>query len=150
MWHSGSRVLGLFVVHSLFLHGIWGLSSPTRDQTSSPTLQGRFLTTGPPGKSPKCILHGRTWSISLTVIAWPSRLDFLIKCVFYCGGDICERALDKLLRRQKGRWEYQRAQFILWLSLALFGSPEETKILHRASFSSCNGQNFYSYRSLEV
>ena len=106
-----------------------------------PTLQGRFLTTGPPRKSPKCILHGRTWSISLrfTVIVWTHRLDFLIKCVFYCGGGICERTLDKLLRRQNGRWEYQRAKFILWLSLAPFGSPEETKILHRASFSSCNG-----------
>ena len=103
--------LGFLWCTGLFLHGIWGLSFPTRDQISSFTLQGRFLTTGSPGKSPKCILHGRTPSISVTLIARTHRLDILIEwfffvCfvfVFYCGGDICERALDKLLRRQKGR-----------------------------------------------
>ena len=31
---------------------IWDLSSLTRDQTLSPALEGRFLTTGSPGKSP--------------------------------------------------------------------------------------------------
>ena len=37
-------------VQALWLPGMWDLSSPTRDQTSAPTVQGRFFTTGPPGK----------------------------------------------------------------------------------------------------
>ena len=37
-------------VQALWLPGMWDLSSPTRDQTWAPTLQGRFVTTGPPGK----------------------------------------------------------------------------------------------------
>ena len=32
-------------------HRVQGLSSPTRDQTISHALEGRVLTTGPPGKS---------------------------------------------------------------------------------------------------
>ena len=32
--------------------GMWDLSSLTRDQTRIPSLEGGFLTTGPPGKSP--------------------------------------------------------------------------------------------------
>ena len=35
-------------------HGMWDPSSPTRDQTRVPALEGRFSTTGPPGKS---LLH---------------------------------------------------------------------------------------------
>ena len=31
--------------------GMWDLSSPTRDGTQLPALEGRVLTTGPPGKS---------------------------------------------------------------------------------------------------
>ena len=31
--------------------GMWDLSSPTRDQTHIPVLEGEVLTTGPPGKS---------------------------------------------------------------------------------------------------
>ena len=31
--------------------GIWDLSSPSRDQTQSPTFEGGFLTPGPPGES---------------------------------------------------------------------------------------------------
>ena len=37
-------------------HNMWDLSSPTWDQTQSPALEGRFLTTGPPGRSPLFIL----------------------------------------------------------------------------------------------
>ena len=33
------------------LHSLWDLSSLTRDWTTSLALQGRFLTTGSPGKS---------------------------------------------------------------------------------------------------
>ena len=32
-------------------HGVWDLSSWTRDWTGAPVLQGRFLTMRPPGKS---------------------------------------------------------------------------------------------------
>ena len=32
---------------------MWDLSSPARIELTSPALQGRFLTTGPPGKSLK-------------------------------------------------------------------------------------------------
>ena len=32
--------------------GMWDLSSPTRDQSHVPALEGRFLTTGQPAKSP--------------------------------------------------------------------------------------------------
>ena len=50
LWGVGSRVPGLST------HGTWAEphghveSSQTRDQTMSPTLAGRFLTTGLPGK----------------------------------------------------------------------------------------------------
>ena len=30
--------------------GLWDFSSPTRIESISPALEGRFLTTGPPGK----------------------------------------------------------------------------------------------------
>ena len=36
----------------------WGLSFPTRDGTVSPALQGRFATTGAPGKYPKSVFPG--------------------------------------------------------------------------------------------
>ena len=57
-----------FVVHGLsncgtraqLLNGMWDLSSPTRDQTRFPALESRFLTTGPPGKSPVGLL---VWSV---------------------------------------------------------------------------------------
>jgi len=38
---------------------MWDLSSLTRDQTKSPALEGRFSTTGPPGKS----LHICSYSV---------------------------------------------------------------------------------------
>lgn len=44
----------LFLVYVLVFWpwGIWGLSSPTRVELTSPALEGReILTTGPPGKS---------------------------------------------------------------------------------------------------
>ena len=34
------------------LQGMWDFSSLTRDLPTSPALEGRFLTTGPPGKFP--------------------------------------------------------------------------------------------------
>ena len=43
--------------------GSWDLSSPIRIESTSPALEGRFLTTGPPGKSLEffffffCIFH---------------------------------------------------------------------------------------------
>ena len=39
-------------VWAQFPCGLWDLSSLTRDEPESPALQGRSLTTGPPGKSP--------------------------------------------------------------------------------------------------
>ena len=52
----------LVVAHRIFVgpHGLscplsWGnLSSPTKEEPPSSALEGRFLTTGPPGKSPSC------------------------------------------------------------------------------------------------
>ena len=41
----------LFYVSVFWPRGMWDLSSPTRDQTVSPELEGQVLTTGPPGKS---------------------------------------------------------------------------------------------------
>jgi len=48
LWCTGS----LIVVWGLRCpHGVWDLSSPPRDKLTSPALEGRFLTTGPSGKS---------------------------------------------------------------------------------------------------
>ena len=51
-------LLSLFSLNFLFFFfffcctfGMWDLSSPTRDGTQPPALEGRVLTTGPPGKS---------------------------------------------------------------------------------------------------
>ena len=44
-------ILLLFCVLVFWLGGMWDLSSPTRDQTIPPALEGEILTTGPPGKS---------------------------------------------------------------------------------------------------
>ena len=43
------------------LIGKWDLSSPTRDQTHVPALEGRFLTTGPPGTSLVGVLMETLW-----------------------------------------------------------------------------------------
>ena len=51
MWDLFFRLKGCLVV-AWGLSCTWDLSSPIRDWTMSATLQGRFLTTGPPGKSP--------------------------------------------------------------------------------------------------
>ena len=42
-------------------HGIWDLSSPTRNKTHTPCIGNRVLPTGPPGKSQKKMkyLHGK-------------------------------------------------------------------------------------------
>ena len=52
-------------------HGMWDISSPSRDWTHTPELEGGFLTTGPPGKPftpvshyanphcSSCLLQGR-------------------------------------------------------------------------------------------
>ena len=36
---------------------MWDLSSPIRDQTSSPVLKGEDLITGPPGTSPYIYIY---------------------------------------------------------------------------------------------
>ena len=41
----------------LLQHAMWDPSSPTRYQTHDPALQGRFSSTGPPGKSLDQIIH---------------------------------------------------------------------------------------------
>ena len=60
-WASGSGAHGLVVsVHGLSLAGAHGLSCPVARrilvpqpgiQPTSPAMEGRFLATGPPGKS---------------------------------------------------------------------------------------------------
>ena len=51
-------ILLLFYVLVLWPRGMWDLSSPTRDQTCTPPpeLEGKILTTVPPGKSLDCSL----------------------------------------------------------------------------------------------
>ena len=44
--------------------GLWDFSFPTRDRTHFPALEGRFLTTGLPGKSPK---HPLVWDSFLFI-----------------------------------------------------------------------------------
>ena len=41
----------LFYVLVFWLRGMWDLSSQIRDQTCTPALEGKVLTTGPPGIS---------------------------------------------------------------------------------------------------
>ena len=41
-----------FMFWLLWAGGMWVLSFPTRDQTHTPALEGKVLTTGLPGKSP--------------------------------------------------------------------------------------------------
>ena len=41
----------LFYALAFWSGGMWDLSSPIRDQTSSPVLKGEDLITGPPGTS---------------------------------------------------------------------------------------------------
>ena len=48
-------ILLLFYVLVFWLQGMWDLSSPTRDQTHTPALEGEVLTSGLPGKSQKMI-----------------------------------------------------------------------------------------------
>ena len=43
--------LSSYSVQAWLPSGLWALSSPTKDQATSPVFEGRFLTTGPAGKS---------------------------------------------------------------------------------------------------
>ena len=54
LWCVGARAHGLCScgVRAELPQGIWDLSSLTRDWTAFTALEGRFLTTGPPGRSP--------------------------------------------------------------------------------------------------
>ena len=47
-------ILLLFYVLIFWPQGMWDLSSPTRDGTHTPCLEGEVLATGLPGKFPKC------------------------------------------------------------------------------------------------
>ena len=47
-------ILLLFYVLIFWPQGMWDLSSPTRDGTHTPCLEGEVLATGLPGRSPKC------------------------------------------------------------------------------------------------
>ena len=44
----------LFYILLFWPCGTWDLNSLTRDQTHTSSLEGEILTTGPPGKFPKC------------------------------------------------------------------------------------------------
>ena len=50
-------ILLLFYVLYFWLRGVWDLSSLTRDPTCTPALEGKVLTTGPPGKSLRYIFY---------------------------------------------------------------------------------------------
>ena len=50
--------------------GMWDFSSPTRDQTCTPTLEGKVLTNGPPGKSQK-----PTWKIGKHKLVQSQRVE---------------------------------------------------------------------------
>ena len=45
-------IVSVFYVLAFQLWGMWDLSSPTRDPTVPPALEGEVLTIGPPGMSP--------------------------------------------------------------------------------------------------
>ena len=49
-------ILLLFYAFIFCLQGMWDLSSPTRDQTHTPALEGKVLTTELPRKSPSTVL----------------------------------------------------------------------------------------------
>ena len=61
---TGSRALGLSncSAQSSLLHGMWDLPGPGIEPVSL-ALQGRFLTTGPPGKSYKILIYILIWGI---------------------------------------------------------------------------------------
>ena len=63
------------------LHDMWDLSSPTRDPARGealiPTLQGRFVTPGPPGKSPGIFSYAH-W-----LFPFLCELPVLILCPFF-------------------------------------------------------------------
>ena len=50
---AGSVVAG---VQTYLSCSMWNLSSPTGDRVHTPAREGRFLTTGSPGKSPLFVL----------------------------------------------------------------------------------------------
>ena len=63
-------LLSLFSLNCLFFFffcytfGMWDLSSPTRDGTQPPALEGRVLTTGPPGKSAIILIFRKKKTVS--------------------------------------------------------------------------------------
>ena len=46
-----ATMLLLFYILVLWLRGMWDLSSPTRDRTRTPAMEGEVLSTGPPRRS---------------------------------------------------------------------------------------------------
>ena len=69
-------ILLLLYVLGFWPWGIWGLTSPTRDQTCILALEGEVLTTGPPGKSLSFIF----WRIPLQgTVFWGFVLFFSLK-----------------------------------------------------------------------
>lgn len=61
------------------------------------------------------------------------------------GGNVCERALDKLSEGLGREMRGIKGHNSFWLSLAPFGSPEETRILLEPH-SVVTDRIFYSYK----
>ena len=59
---SLQHVASVFVAHRLLPRGMWNLPWP-EVKPVSPALEGRFLTTRPPGKSPKFTLIYPSWDL---------------------------------------------------------------------------------------
>ena len=65
-WSSlvGAHSLGSCCMWAYLPCDMWDLSFPTRNWTCIPSLQSRFLTTGPPGKSLDSLFYIYIWDIS--------------------------------------------------------------------------------------
>ena len=70
-------ILLLFCVLVFWLWGIWALSTPTRDLTYTPCIEGEILTIGLPGKSSPVFLFYKMKSVS-------SSLRFPDSCLRPC------------------------------------------------------------------
>ena len=67
----------------VFDHKTWDLSSPPGTEPASPALEGKVLTTGPPGEVPKVFLFSLcvcvcvcVFSFSQSALPWNSKIVF--------------------------------------------------------------------------
>ena len=78
LWHVGPRVgrISSYSTWAQLSHGMWDLSSPSKDRTQIPYMEVGFSTTRPPGKS---------WQQSFVLYL----LNIFITNDIYCNAFIC-------------------------------------------------------------